>query len=63
MQYSEPKETLPALRKSMLPALREQVTPTVFAKLIAVIPPKVSCRDERRRVDLADLGNKLDVFA
>lgn len=60
MKFTKPKETLPALRESMLPAVRNQLVPlersVVYAKLIAVIPHKVS---DNLSVDRECLGLSL----
>jgi hypothetical protein len=62
MKFIKPRDMLPAVVETMELAVvpAEEV---VYAKLIAVIPPKVSRRDERRRVEPEDLGNNVDVFA
>jgi hypothetical protein len=60
MKFIKPRDMLPAVVETMELAVvpAEEV---VYAKLIAVIPPKVS--DRRGSVDPEDLGNKVDVFA
>jgi hypothetical protein len=60
MRFVQPKEMLPMVveERELAVVKAKEVT---YAKLIAVIPPKVSGR--RRPVEPEDLGNKVDLFA
>ena len=64
MRFIKPQETLPVLRGSMLPANVQPSLPAivepVVARLIAVIPPKVS--GPKGPVDPEALGNNVDLF-